>query len=152
MNIDQLFQKYPDNLIGFRCNKGTKIVDFWFSTEWEFPKTNELEVQRYAIKKQKDSEDGKLSYYVLFSEVMEFSELYTVFADIVEYNLDIERKQKLFAQKMNDLKRLFVTLSYDELRSISFDSPLTLTVPVRDEPLMESEKLAEGQLIEGHHG
>jgi hypothetical protein len=42
---------------------------------------------------------------------------------------DIEKKQKLFNQKVNDLKRLFITLSYDQLREIEFETPLSLTTP-----------------------
>ena len=44
--------------------------------------------------------------------------------EIIEYNLDIERKQMLFNKKMDELKNLFITLSYDELKKLTFDTAI----------------------------
>ena len=35
MRIDELFEQYPNNIIGFRVNKTTKIIDFWLNNSWE---------------------------------------------------------------------------------------------------------------------
>lgn len=128
MNIDLLFEKYPENIIGFRINKTTKIIDFWFNNDWEFPKlVDDNTLVQYTVKKQKEDPNTNMTYYVIISETFTFVELFAELSKIIDYNLDIEKKQKLFAQKMNDLKKLFVTLSYEELKEIQFEAPLTLT-------------------------
>ena len=124
MKIDNLFEKYPENIIGFRVNKTTKIIDVWLNNDWELP-VNESKL--FAIKKQKEDENSGKSYYIIFSETSDFDTLYQSLTKIIEHNLDIERKQKLFASKMNELKKLFTTLSYEELKEIQFDTPLALT-------------------------
>ena len=87
------------------------------------------EKNRYAVKKQKEDANTNMTYYVMFSETLTFEDLYSQLTNVIEYNLDIERKQKLFAQKMNDLKKLFVTLSYDELKELDINSPMSLLSP-----------------------
>jgi hypothetical protein len=137
MKIDNLFEKYPENIIGFRVNKTTKIIDVWLSNEWELP-TNESKL--FAIKKQKDDEANNKSYYIIFSDTSDFEGLYQSLTKIIEHNLDIERKQKLFSSKMNELKKLFTTLSYEELKEIQFDTPLALTGASIDDVVDVTEK------------
>jgi len=129
MNINEAFEKYPDNVFGLRVNKATKIIDFWFNKDWEFPEKTDNERVRYQLKKQKEDDGSGPSYYIIFSDVLSFEELYVQLSSIIDYNLEIEKKQKLFNQKVNDLKRLFVTLSYDQLKEIGFETPLSLTTP-----------------------
>jgi hypothetical protein len=57
---------------------------------------------------------------------MDFGMLYEIVSSIIEYNLDIERKQNLFKDKLNELKNLFTTLSYEELKAIQFETPYSL--------------------------
>jgi hypothetical protein len=128
MNIDNAFEKYPDNVFGLRVNKETKIIDFWFNKDWVFPKKETDGEDQYRLKKQKEDPNGP-DYFIIFSDDLSFEELYIKLSDIIEYNQDIEKKQKLFNQKVNDLKRLFITLSYDQLREIEFETPLSLTTP-----------------------
>mgnify|MGYP000040884484 FL=1 len=124
MKIDTLFEKYPENIIGFRVNKTTKIIDVWLNHDWELPTT---ESKTFTIKKQKDDSENGRNYYIIFSDTSNFDTLFESISKIIEHNLDIERKQKLFASKMTELKKLFTTLSYEELKEIQFDTPLALT-------------------------
>jgi hypothetical protein len=135
MKIDKLFEKYPENIIGFRVNKTTKIIDFWLNNDWELLKTTD----QYNIKKQKDDENGNRAYYIIFTESMNFEQLFKHLSDIIDHNLDIEKKQKLFSQKMGELKKLFTSLSYDELKQIQFDTPFVLTEPTQIDPNDDNE-------------
>lgn len=139
MKIDKLFEKYPENIIGFRVNKTTKIIDFWLNNDWELLKTTD----QYSIKKQKDDENGNRAYHIIFSETMSFEQLFKCLSDIIEHNLDIEKKQKLFSQKMGELKKLFTSLSYEELKEIHFDTPFVLTEPTQIDPENEEELTSE---------
>jgi hypothetical protein len=121
MRIDELFEKYPNNIIGFRVNKTTKIIDFWLNNSWELRD----EVRNgIMIKKQKTDDSNQRSYYIIYSETFDFEVIFDELCEIIEYNLDIERKQMLFSKKMDELKNLFITLSYDELKKLTFDTAI----------------------------
>jgi hypothetical protein len=121
MRIDELFEQYPNNIIGFRVNKTTKIIDFWLNNSWELREETRNGI---IIKKQKDDEPNQRSYYIIYSESFDFEVIFNELCEIIEYNLDIERKQMLFNKKMDELKNLFITLSYDELKKLTFDTTI----------------------------
>jgi hypothetical protein len=145
MNIDEMFKKYPDNLIGFRSGGDVKIIDFWLDKDWSI--LDEHVPEEVQLKKQKVSEETGDIYYIMFTGLYNFVELYAILTKIIEYNLDLQRKQELFTAKMTELKNLFGQLSYEELKEISFENPLTLgapkkaknkkTEPVKEEPKIE---------------
>ena len=140
MRVDEMFKKYPDNLIGFRIGGDVRIIDFWLDKEWSI--LDEHVPEEVQLKKQKVSEETGDIYYIMFTNLYSFEELYTILTTIIEYNLDLQRKQELFTEKMTELKGLFGKLSYDELRQISFDNPLSLTSPKKskvkkNEPVVE---------------
>jgi hypothetical protein len=122
IKIDEFFEKYPQNIIGFRVNKTTKIIDVWLNNNWEIPNQE----KNVNVKKQKVSEETNLTYYIVYSDSFDFVMLYDVVSSIIEHNLDIERKQNLFKEQLTKLKNLFTTLSYDELKAIQFETPYSL--------------------------
>ena len=141
-----MFKKYPDNLIGFRSGGDVRIIDFWLDKEWSI--LDEHVPEEVQLKKQKVSEETGDIYYIMFTNLYTFEELYTILSIIIEYNLDLQRKQDLFTEKMTELKGLFGKLSYDELRQISFENPLSLTSPKKNkgkknEPIAEPEPVEE---------
>jgi hypothetical protein len=121
MRIDELFEKYPNNIIGFRVNKTTKIIDFWLNNSWEL--RDEIR-NGIMIKKQKTDDPNQRSYYIIYSDIFDFEVIFDELCEIIEYNLDIERKQMLFSKKMDELKNLFITLPYDELKKLTFDTTI----------------------------
>lgn len=127
MNLDEMFKKYPDNLIGFRSGGDVRIIDFWLDKDWSI--LDEHVPEEVQLKKQKVSEETGDIYYIMFTGLYNFNELYTILTTIIEYNLDLQRKQELFTEKMTELKGLFGKLSYDELKQISFENPLSLGTP-----------------------
>lgn len=141
-----MFKKYPDNLIGFRFGGDVKIIDFWLDSEWSI--LDEHVPEEVQLKKQKVSEETGDIYYIMFTNLYNFEELYTILTTIIEYNLDLQRKQELFTEKMSELKGLFGKLSYEELKQISFENPLSLTSPKKNkgkknEPTPDPEPVQE---------
>lgn len=122
IKIDEYFEKYPENIIGFRVNKSTKIIDVWLNSTWVVPK----QPDGVVIKKQKTNEDATSTYYIVFSDIHDFGFLYESVSTIIEHNLDIERKQILFKDKLTELKNLFTSLPYEELKAIKFEAPYSL--------------------------
>lgn len=145
MKLDEMFKKYPDNLIGFRVNADVKVIDFWLDPTWSILEHHVPE--EIKLKKQKISEDTGFIYYIMFSDVFTFEEMYNIFSKIIEYNLDLQKKQDLFSEKMTELKGLFGKLSYDELKQLSFDTPLSIMNSGKkrskkiDEPIVENTEL-----------
>ena len=125
MILDEMFAKYPNNLIGFRLNQSVKIIDFYFKREWEFPTVNED--VKFLLQKQKETPDG-LDYYVLMSEDLTFEELFNAFGELIEPNLALERKEELFHKKIEELKALFLNTSYDDLKNLQFDTVVLPTL------------------------
>ena len=126
MKIDELFDKYPNNIIGFRINGKNKVVDFLVKSTWDVGEPE----GKYTIQlmKEKAKTNGSLeySYYVIFSDTMDFSELFNHVSNIIQNNLDNEKKQSLFSEKINELKDLFLKSSYDDLRKLQIKVPTKL--------------------------
>ena len=145
MRIDELFEKYPNNIIGFRVNKTTKIIDFWLNNSWELREETRNGI---IIKKQKIDEQNQRSYYIIYSENFDFEVIFDELCEIIEYNLDIERKQMLFNKKMDELKNLFITLSYDELKKLTFDTTIIdPTSPVVDNNYIHTPEIVKEEAI-----
>lgn len=132
MSIDEMFKKYPDNLIGFRTSGDVRVIDFWLDKDWSI--LDEHVPEETQLKKQKVSEETGDIYYVMFTGLYTFGELYTILTTIIDYNVDLQKKQDLFTEKMSELKGLFGKLSYDELKQISFENPLSLGTPKKGKP------------------
>jgi hypothetical protein len=151
MKLDEMFKKYPENLIGFRINADVKVIDFWLDPTWSI--LEEHVPEEIKLKKQKVSEDTGFIYYIMFSDLFSFEEMYTVFSKIIEYNLDLQKKQELFSEKMTELKGLFGKLSYDELKQLSFDTPLSIMSGKRkgkriEEPVVTEELNSQNNEVE----
>lgn len=146
-----MFKKYPENLIGFRINADVKVIDFWLDPTWSI--LEEHVPEEIKLKKQKVSEDTGFIYYIMFSDLFSFEEMYTIFSKIIEYNLDLQKKQELFSEKMTELKGLFGKLSYDELKQLSFDTPLSIMGGKKkgkriEEPVVTEEPNAQNNEVE----
>ena len=50
MRVDEMFKKYPDNLIGFRIGGDVRIIDFWLDKEWSI--LDEHVPEEVQLKKQ----------------------------------------------------------------------------------------------------
>lgn len=146
-----MFKKYPENLIGFRINADVKVIDFWLDPNWSI--LEEHVPEEIKLKKQKVSEETGFIYYIMFSDLFSFEEMYGIFSKIIEYNLDLQKKQELFSEKMSELKGLFGKLSYDELKQLSFDTPLSIMGGKKrgkkiEDPIVDEEVKSENNEVE----
>ncbi len=106
-------------LVSVRKLKTYLTIDIEFPANWKIPK-------KYVIE-DKIVENEKLNEnYRFFSFVTEFNEVemnQTVsnIKKIISYNKEIEMKEKLLKQKIDELKRIFEKENLDNLRSLKFD-------------------------------
>ena len=106
-------------LVSVRKLKTYLTIDIEFPSNWKIPK-------KYVIE-DKIVENEKLNEnYRFFSFVTEFNEVemnQTVsnIKKIISYNKEIEMKEKLLKQKIDELKRIFEKENLDNLQSLKFD-------------------------------
>lgn len=106
-------------LVSVRKLKTYLTIDIEFPANWKIPK-------KYVIE-DKIVENEKLNEnYRFFSFVTEFNEVemnQTVsnIKKIISYNKEIEMKEKLLKQKIDELKKIFEKENLDNLQSLKFD-------------------------------
>ena len=94
-------------------------IDIEFPNHWKIPKRF---VQEDKIVENDKVNDG----YRFFSFVSELDERQLNKTDenirnIIDYNKEIEMKEKLLKQKIDELKRVFESENLDKLQSLKFD-------------------------------
>lgn len=116
--IDDFFNKYPQNIIGFRIVQKNKIIDFWLPTDWTI-NTNFPDME---FIKHKTSTDGLLSYYTIGSksEIITFMDVFHALETVLLYNINLTKKKELFDEKINVLKTKFEELDIEDLKRLSF--------------------------------
>lgn len=106
-------------LISVRKLKQYLTIDIEFPDQWKIPKRF---VQEDKIVENERVNEG----YRFFSFVSEFDEKQlnkTVedIKNIVSYNKEIEMKERLLKQKIDELKKVFESENLDKLQSLKFD-------------------------------
>lgn len=106
-------------LVSVRKLKQYLTIDIEFPVQWKIPKRF---VQEDKIVENDKVNDG----YRFFSFVSEFNEkqLNTTvenIKNIVAYNKEIEMKERLLKQKIDELKKVFESENLDKLQSLKFD-------------------------------
>jgi hypothetical protein len=106
-------------LISVRKLKNYLTIDIEFPNHWKIPKR--------FVQEDKIVENDKVNEgFRFFSFVSEFDEKQlnkTVdnIKNIVAYNKEIELKEKLLKQKIDELKKIFESEKLDNLQSLKFD-------------------------------
>lgn len=106
-------------LISVRKLKQYLTIDIEFPNQWKIPKKF---VQEDKIVENEKVTDG----YRFFSFVSELDERQLNFTvenikNIIAYNKEIEMKEKLLKQKIDELKKVFESENLDKLQSLKFD-------------------------------
>jgi hypothetical protein len=113
--IDTYFNKYYDNIIGFRRLDGYFIIDFLTKVDWkvELPKNitdNSIEI----------NDSGKifndLKLFMIRSKTVELEKLYDILSSIFDNNIDNEKKVALFEDASKKLAELFNQGDYDTVK------------------------------------
>lgn len=106
-------------LVSVRKLKNYISVDIQFPKQWKIPK-------KY-VNEDKILENDKIDPdYRFFSFVTEFdeevlNETVENVKNIIAYNKEIELKERLLKQKIDELKRIFETENIESLQSLTFD-------------------------------
>lgn len=113
--IEKSFNELYPYLKGIKKTDNYRIIETNLKTTWEIKLIDEVGVKDH----------------IFFSESLTFDDLLKWFKkDVVEYNLEIEEKERLLKAKVEELKRVFETKNLDELNNLKFtteDDVLSLT-------------------------
>ena len=106
-------------LVSVRKLKNYLTIDIEFPTTWKIPKKFVQEDK--IIENQKVNENSRF-----FSFVSEFNEdalNLTVqnIKNIINYNKEIELKEKLLKQKIDELKKMFESKKLENLQTLKFE-------------------------------
>ena len=93
--------------------------DVSFPTTWKLPK-------KYVDEEKVMEQSSKIENHRFFSFVSEISEdsvglISDNLKNIIQYNLELEEKDKLFQNKVNELKTIFEKQNLNNLKDLSFE-------------------------------
>lgn len=130
-------------LVSVRKLKTYISIDIEFPQSWKIPKRFVQEDK--IIENQKVHDENRF-----FSFVSEFNEIIlnqTVenIKKIISYNKEIEMKEKLLKQKIDELKKIFETKNLENLQSLKFE---LLEEKINDGEEDFNERRTDNKLVE----
>lgn len=138
-------------VIGIRYLQGVQLVDAVLKEGWAVPDSKLI---------QKERVDGEENYYMFFSdrEDVDIDDLLDYVQEIIDLNIEREKKFELLKQKVEELKRIFKENSLNKLQRLKFtfnepdvlpslidmdnidESLETLEEPIKEIPNVELKK------------
>jgi hypothetical protein len=147
MSLFSEFSTLFPYLQSVRKLKNYLSFDVHFPTNWKIPK-------KFVNEEKVVEQDSKLDGFRLISFISEISEqsVFDITSDIqniIKYNLDREEKDRLFQNKVNELKTIFEKQSLTKLKNLIFEYK-TDRITLDDDDTEESvdeprEMVGEGQ-------
>jgi hypothetical protein len=105
--------------------------DVSFPTTWKLPK-------KYVDEEKVMEQSSKMDGHRFFSFVSEINEdnvglISNNLKNIIRYNLELEEKDRLFQNKVNELKTIFEKQNLNNLKGLSFElKPATSKIKLDD--------------------
>jgi hypothetical protein len=93
--------------------------DVEIPTGWKIPKKYIIEGK--VVEQEKNSNDVRLISFVSDFNEEETNLTISNIKGIIEYNKEIEQKQLLFANKVEELKKIFEKQDLDKLQTLKFE-------------------------------
>jgi len=118
MTLYHNLQKIFPYLKSIRHIENYISIDVEFNKSWKAPKSIISNAQ-YITNKSDNPDMNLLSFAGEFTE-SEVSKVLDVVENIIEFNLELERKNSLLENKINELKVLFNRSSLQDLESLEF--------------------------------
>jgi len=101
---------------GLKIAENYRIVEVNLKNSWNIQEDPNIEVQQKQIK-----ESNNMLYTMFFSDKKSFDEILDFIEEkVINYNLEIEEKEKLLRMKVEELKRVFEDKNLDELNNLKF--------------------------------
>lgn len=138
--IQKRFNELQPYLKGLKVADKFVIVEATLKDSWKVENVIPEDVQV----NQKEKAENGFKYCIMYSENKTMDELVDVLEHIINTNVEIEQKQALLRQKVEELKKMFENKPLDELKSLKFSSEMdvTLNVPKQEPKNVVTEKVS----------
>lgn len=105
--------------------QSVRKLENYFSFDVSFPKTWKL-LKRYVDEEKVMEQPSKIDNERMFSFVTEINEdamgiIIKNIRNIIQYNLELEEKERLFQNKVEELKTIFEKSNLNNLKGLSFE-------------------------------
>jgi hypothetical protein len=117
--------------------QSVRKLENYFSFDVSFPKTWKL-LKRYVDEEKVIEQPSKVDNERMFSFVTEINEdamgvIIKNIRNIIQYNLELEEKERLFQNKVEELKSIFEKSNLNNLKALSFEiKPETKKITLED--------------------
>lgn len=127
--------------------QSVRKLEKYLSFDVQFPKTWKI-LKKYVNEEKVLQQESKTVDERLFSFVSEINEedvniTIDNIKNIISYNLELEMKEKLFEDKVNELKHIFEKQSLNSLKSLEFQIPKNKLKLVDDEEPIQPGVVSE---------
>jgi hypothetical protein len=114
--IQNRINKLKPYFKGLKIAENYRIVEVNLKNSWNVQEDPNIEVQQKQTK-----ESNNILYSMFFSDRKSFDEILDFIEEkVINYNLEIEEKEKLLRMKVEELKRVFEDKNLDELNRLKF--------------------------------
>jgi hypothetical protein len=136
MTIEESFINLSPYIKGFKKTDNYRIMEVNLKSTWEIIPDDNIE-----SKTQKSEGNSDLLYILFYSEKETFDYMVNwLKKNVIDYNLEIEEKEKLLKAKVEELKRVFENKSLDELSNLKFTTEED-TLKLGNNKVINNEKL-----------
>ena len=115
--IEKIFNNLDPYLRGVKKADDYSIIEVHLKPTWFIPQHNTIKNQNKPIK------GSGMLYHMFYSEGDSFDTIIDwVKSGVIDMNIEVELKEELLRQKVEQLKEVFETSSLDELKDMEFSS------------------------------
>ena len=127
--------------------QSVRKLEKYLSFDVQFPKTWKI-LKKYVNEEkvlQQESKNIEERLFSFISEINEDDVNLTIdnIKNIISYNLELEMKEKLFDDKVNELKNIFEKQNLNSLKNLQFQIPKNKIKLSDDEEPIQSEVVSE---------
>ena len=119
MTFFKELEKIFPYLKSIRKLKGYLSIDVEISQNWKIPK--KFTIEGKVVEQENSQPNMRLISFVSEFNEKELSTTVNNIKSIIDYNKELEEKEVLFVNKVEELKKIFEKQNLDKLQTLKFD-------------------------------
>lgn len=119
MTFFKELEKIFPYLKSVRKLKGYLSIDVEISQNWKIPK--KFTIEGKVVEQENSQPNMRLISFVSEFDEKELSTTVNNIKSIIDYNKELEEKEVLFVNKVEELKKIFEKQNLDKLQTLKFD-------------------------------
>jgi hypothetical protein len=132
MNLyEQISDIFP-HLVSIRKLEDYITIEVEFPTTWKLPK--KYVDEKMVVEQKSDKPNTRFFSFATIFQKEPIDVLFYNLKNIIRYNKEREEKEKLFEDKVKELKSFFDKSNLDDLKALEFQIKQGLKIELEDEP------------------